>query len=139
MELYQYLRNALKENDLSVTDITKKLGKDYTHKTGHWFRLDAGGSFPSKQDWIKLKKILNFDDSFDYQMITEYKELQGVKRHPIGKNLGDVFISPTAKSSDPHFAIFPDNIPEMAIKSKCPENGIVLDPFMDFGTTGKVA
>ena len=38
-----------------------------------------------------------------------------------------------------HFACFPPELIETPIKAGCPENGIVLDPFMGSGTTGMVA
>jgi hypothetical protein len=41
----------------------------YKHTCDHWFRLDAGFSFPSIEDWIKLKQILKFDDTFDDVML----------------------------------------------------------------------
>jgi len=38
-----------------------------------------------------------------------------------------------------HFATFPPALVEPMIKSGCPENGVVIDPFMGSGTTGMVA
>lgn len=38
-----------------------------------------------------------------------------------------------------HFASFPPKVVETPIKAGCPENGIVLDPFMGSGTTAIVA
>ena len=38
----------------------------------HWFRTDKGFSFPSVDDWNRLKKLLNFDNTFD-QLMTNYK------------------------------------------------------------------
>ena len=139
-EISLFLRNALNNNNLGINDLIKKLGTDkYKHKAGHWFRNDAGGSYPTKEDWIKLKNILQFEDKFDKQMTTEYRELQKVKNHPKGKNPGDLFVSNTAKNKDKHFAVFPESIPKLAIKSCCPKDGIVLDPFAGSGTTGLVA
>ena len=37
-------------------------------KIEHWFRLDKGFSFPNVDDWVKLKKILNFNDTYDEVM-----------------------------------------------------------------------
>lgn len=45
----------------------------------------------------------------------------------------------TFKDAKCHVAIFPEEIPEFFIKSGCPENGIILDPFMGSGTTAKIA
>ena len=38
-----------------------------------------------------------------------------------------------------HFAVFPEEIPRLAIKAGSPFNGTVLDPFSGSGTTGNVA
>lgn len=38
-----------------------------------------------------------------------------------------------------HFATFPEDLIVDCIKAGCPENGLVLDPFMGSGTTGLVA
>lgn len=38
-----------------------------------------------------------------------------------------------------HFASFPESLCVIPIKSTCPENGVVLDPFSGTGTTMKVA
>lgn len=139
-EISDYLKKYFKKNKMSISDITKKLGTPkYKYKVSHWLRVDAGGSYPSVEDWKKLKKILLFDATYDKQMLTEYKELPSVKAHPKGKNPGDLFISNTAKSKDAHFAVFPEAIPELAIKATCPENEFVLDPFAGSGTTGIVA
>ncbi len=34
-----------------------------------------------------------------------------------------------------HFAVFPDTLVAIPINACCPENGLVLDPFMGRGTT----
>ena len=38
-----------------------------------------------------------------------------------------------------HFAVFPPDLVEIPIKAGCPNNGVVLDPFMGSGTTAVVA
>lgn len=139
-EISDYLKNALNKNNINIATLTKILGEEkYKYKASHWFRVDAGGSYPSKEDWKELKKILKFNDKYDNQMLKEYKYLQSVESHPKGKNPGDLFIANTAKSKYKHFAVFPEEIPELAIKSCCPENEFVLDPFAGSGTTGVVA
>lgn len=57
----------------------------------------------------------------------------------IGKNPGDCVMFPLEPTKEEHFAIFPTTLPEFCIKCGCPEEGIVLDPFIGFGTTGVVA
>jgi DNA modification methylase len=45
----------------------------------------------------------------------------------------------TAPEPEAHFACFPQKLIVDCIKAGCPENGIVLDPFMGSGTTAVVA
>ena len=59
--------------------------------------------------------------------------------NPIGKNPGDVWRITTKPYREAHFATFPPDLPERAIKAGCPEGGTVLDPFAGSGTTLMVA
>lgn len=45
----------------------------------------------------------------------------------------------TSPCPDAHFAIYPQELVEIPLKSGCPEGGLVLDPFFGSGTTGIVA
>jgi len=56
-----------------------------------------------------------------------------------GKNPGDIQKTPTSNNSEAHFAPFPTELIKPHIKSSCPENGVVLDPFIGSGTTAVVA
>jgi len=132
-----YLKKWRIKSDLTVKQIDKLLS--YTHTAGHWFRKDAGGSLPLPEDWEKLKEILKFDNKYDKEMTETELVLQVVRNHPNGKNPGDLWEINTAKNTFAHFAVFPEEIPRMAIKSCCPPNGIVLDPFAGSGTTGRIA
>ena len=55
------------------------------------------------------------------------------------RNKRDVWSVCTKAEKDAHFAVFPDRLIVDCIKAGCPENGIVLDPFMGSGTTAVVA
>lgn len=55
--------------------------------------------------------------------------------HPNGKNPGDVFEISVRAFPDAHFAVYPIELCEKPIKSSCPEDGVVLDPFAGAGTT----
>jgi len=59
--------------------------------------------------------------------------------NPNGKNPGDCIVFPLESSLEKHSAMFPKTLPEFCIKAGCPENGIVLDPFMGSGTTAIIA
>ena len=65
-----YLKEKLKENKLSQKKLINILGEDYKYIVGHWLRYDKSGSIPSVEDWIKLKQILQFDDTYDKQVMT---------------------------------------------------------------------
>ncbi len=132
-----YLRQWREKKGISVKEIDEKLSYAYT--SGHWFRKDAGGSLPTPEDWIKLKKLLEFDDIYDREMTEMHYVLQIIRRHPNGKNPGDLWEMKCAKLEKTHFSVFPEELPRRAILACCPPDGIVLDPFAGSGTTGKVA
>jgi DNA modification methylase len=64
---------------------------------------------------------------------------RGNRRHPNGRNPGDVWSIPTRPYRGPHFAAFPPEIPTRCIKAGCKPGGMVLDPFCGTGTTGIAA
>ena len=132
-----YLREWRAKRGISVKEIDKKL--KYAHTAGHWFRKDAGGSLPTPEDWFKLKEILKFNDAYDKEMTEMHYVLQTIRKHPKGKNPGDLWEIKTAKLSRAHFSVFPEELPRRTILASCPPDGIVLDPFTGSGTTGKVA
>lgn len=55
------------------------------------------------------------------------------------RNKRDVWSVPTQPCKDAHFATYPERLIFDCIRAGCPENGIVLDPFMGAGTTAVVA
>ena len=55
------------------------------------------------------------------------------------RNKRDVWSVCSKSEKESHFAVFPDTLIVDCIKAGCPENGIVLDPFMGSGTTAVVA
>jgi site-specific DNA-methyltransferase (adenine-specific) len=58
--------------------------------------------------------------------------------NPEGRNKRCVWSINTQKAKDMHFAVYPEELIKIPIKSSCPEGGIVLDPFLGSGTTLKV-
>jgi DNA modification methylase len=56
-----------------------------------------------------------------------------------GRNKRDVWSVCARAEKENHFAVFPEALIVDCIKAGCPENGIVLDPFMGSGTTAVVA
>jgi site-specific DNA-methyltransferase (cytosine-N4-specific) len=61
------------------------------------------------------------------------------RRHPRGRNPGDVWQIPTRPYSGPHFAAYPIDLPLRCIAAGCKPGGTVLDPFAGSGTTGLAA
>jgi site-specific DNA-methyltransferase (cytosine-N4-specific) len=61
------------------------------------------------------------------------------RRHPNGRNPGDVWSIPTRPYKGPHFAAYPIDLPLRCIAAGCKPGGIVLDPFAGSGTTGLAA
>ena len=55
------------------------------------------------------------------------------------RNKRDVWTVNTKPCSEAHFATYPFELIKPCILAGCPENGIVLDPFMGSGTTAIVA
>jgi len=55
------------------------------------------------------------------------------------RNKRDVWHINTVSYSGSHFAVFPLKLAETCILAGCPENGVVIDPFLGSGTTALVA
>lgn len=64
------LVSYLKENKGKYTykGIDKIFG--YKDTASHWFRTDSGHSYPSVDDYIKLKDVLGLDDRFDRELLS---------------------------------------------------------------------
>lgn len=68
---------------------------------------------------------------------TEMNSVSGVTGEM--RNKRDVWCVNTKPCSEAHFATYPFELIRPCILAGCPENGIVLDPFMGSGTTAIVA
>lgn len=66
VEIAKYLKKF--KGDIKSKDLDKFFG--YKDTCSHWFRTDAGFSFPNIDDWLKLKEILNLDKSLDDKMLS---------------------------------------------------------------------
>ncbi|MHC1591739.1 MAG: DNA-methyltransferase [Candidatus Helarchaeales archaeon] len=58
-----------------------------------------------------------------------------IKIDPEGGRCWNVWVLSVSSVKEAHSAPFPIKIPDIAIKSTCPKNGTVLDPFVGSGTT----
>jgi len=55
------------------------------------------------------------------------------------RNKRDVWVVSTKPFKESHFATFPEELITPCVLAGCPQNGIILDPFMGAGTTALVA
>lgn len=62
------IANYLKSYKRKWTARRLDLEFGYKDTVAHWFRTDSGFSFPNVDDWIKLKGLLKFDDTYDEVM-----------------------------------------------------------------------
>jgi DNA modification methylase len=135
-EMRTYLSDARKSAGMTIDTIENLFGTQAPH---HWF--EKNGSYPSAEDWKKLKAILIFDSKFDEQMTTiDFKS--GLKQdNPLGKNPGsvsDFWDINTKPSSNKHYASYNDELIKKPVLAGCPEGGIIYDPFMGTGSTAEV-
>ena len=87
----------------------------------------------------KKRAEYSFDGTNDYEPGNAVGFSEDTVASSDGKNPGDIQEVTTANHSEAHFAVFPQDLIEPHIKSSCPEDGVVLDPFMGSGTTAVVA
>ncbi|MDO8622626.1 MAG: DNA methyltransferase [archaeon] len=105
-----YINNKRKEIKKTIEEVEIVFGNQASH---HWFN---GESFPSTDDYKKLKEILNLDNEYDEALTKEFFK-PAEKQNYDYKSVG--------WSDCGHNAGF--------------SGGIVLDPFAGSGTTLKVA
>ncbi|MBR2442605.1 MAG: site-specific DNA-methyltransferase [Clostridia bacterium] len=75
---------------------------------------------------------------FDWDAIKE-PCVNTTDREPKFRRKRDVWSMPTAGFRGAHFAAFPEQLAKTCILATCPVGGVVVDPFLGSGTTGKVA
>ena len=115
-ELRQYLSDFRRKAGVTIDQVEEHFGTQAGH---HWFENE--GSYPSASDWLELKLLLNLDDRYDSQMLTEYSKPAEKENDPRGKNPGDIFIINTAPFVGAHFATFPPDLPTKILKCACPQ------------------
>jgi len=106
--------------------------------TGYYFEQQLEPYTEPLDRWAGQMVRGNYKTKTDQFAIQE-REGRDMRPNPDGKNMRTVWSINTKPFPDAHFAIFPETLVERMIKSGCPENGIVLDPFMGAGTTAVTA
>lgn len=90
-EIQPYLKKARENAKITIKEIERIFGNSAAH---HFFEKIEYASLPDVDQWIKLKEILNFDDTFDHimtehKLMSEYEiMLEHRERH---KNKGNGF------------------------------------------------
>ena len=74
-EIQPYLKKARSEAKITIKEIERRFGNSAAH---HWFEKIEYASLPDVDQWIKLKEILGFDDTYDeimtsHKLMTEYE------------------------------------------------------------------
>ena len=92
------------------------------------------GISSSSQDkhYARMREEMGIDKEFNYE------ELVKSGKCPTRPEF-DTWDIPSVTYKGAHFAVYPPELIEKPILSCCPEQGIVIDPFMGSGTTGEVA
>lgn len=106
---------------------TLRIGKFYRTKEPYKNNIHYHKNLKEKgqQNHSMHEKRANGDREYNY--------------NPDGKNMRTVWSINTKPYNEAHFATYPELLVSRIIKAGCPENGIVLDPFMGAGTTALVA
>ena len=91
----------------------------YTEPLDRWAGQMIRGNYKSKTD----------------QFAVQERNGRDMRPNPEGKNMRTVWSTNTEPFPETHFATYPEKLVERMIKAGCPENGLVLDPFMGAGTT----
>jgi DNA modification methylase len=114
---YFYNANAIREPHVTFSDNSKmKGGRQHFFKRGSTPEAGKNGGQANLHNG-------RWDQAF----------------HPLGRNKRTVWSISLSKNRDAHFAVFPESLVKTCILAGCPENGLVLDPFMGSGTTALVA
>jgi DNA modification methylase len=123
----------------SVTDRCTKaheyiflLSKSAKYYYDHEAIKQIAVSEPHSPGWVT-----SMNDRNDRQVENESNNREWAKDGRANKR--SVWTVTTKPFSEAHFATFPEDLIVDCIKAGCPEDGIVLDPFMGAGTTALVA
>ena len=103
--------------------------KDFNASSKEGFAISS-----SSQDkhYARMRDEMGIDKEFNYE------ELIKSGKCPMRPEF-DTWDIPSVTYKGAHFAVYPPELIEKPILSCCPEQGIVIDPFMGSGTTGEVA
>ena len=111
----------------SKNNMSKRKDFNATSKEGFAISSDS-----QDKHYARMREEMGIDKEFNYE------ELIKSGKCPTRPEF-DTWNVPSVTYKGPHFAVYPPELIEKPILSCCPEQGIVIDPFMGSGTTGEVA
>ena len=111
----------------SKNNISKRKDFNATSKEGFAISSDS-----QDKHYARMREEMGIDKEFNYE------ELIKSGKCPTRPEF-DTWNVPSVTYKGAHFAVYPPELIEKPILSCCPEQGIVIDPFMGSGTTGEVA
>lgn len=103
---------------------------EYTEPLNRWGGDTLKRETSKTQEYFKTQKIGNS---------SALRAGRPMRPDKQGRNKRCVWKITTKPFKEAHFAVFPEELVETPIKSGCPEQGIVLDPFIGSGTVAVVA
>ena len=111
----------------SKNNMSKRKDFNATNKEGFAISSDS-----QDKHYARMREEMGIDKEFNYE------ELIKSGKCPTRPEF-DTWNVPSVTYKGAHFAVYPPELIEKPILSCCPEQGIVIDPFMGSGTTGEVA
>lgn len=111
----------------------------FVKKKKYYFKQILEPYFKPLNRWGGEKLIAKGVSRWDNATGQKTYRTRSMRPNPNGRNKRTVWSINTKPFEGAHFAVFPPDIPEICIKAGCPEDGIVLDPFMGSGTVAYVA
>ena len=111
----------------SKNNMSKRKDFNATSKEGFAISSDS-----QDKHYARMREEMGIDKEFNYE------ELIKSGKCPTRPEF-DTWSVPSVTYKGAHFAVYPPELIEKPILSCCPEQGIVIDPFMGSGTTGEVA
>lgn len=130
-ERYYFDHEAIQEEAVTQSDVSPKFGgKKYGSNDDAHFQTYSG------KEWNPQIRTHNQV----YSQAGGYRDNSGgLSGGTVVRNKRDVWSVNVKPNTEAHFATYPQELIAPCILAGCPENGVVLDPFMGSGTTGIVA
>lgn len=131
-----FLKRKLKLSGLSLRELSLITGIS-KGTLCHFFRTDlTGAAIPSWEAWEIIKPVLDLPE-YEEIVKDEYKKAVLVIS-PLAY-VGNVWFVNPERINIAHFSIMPQRLVEALLEMGCPEDGVVLDPFLGSGTVALVA